>query len=324
MDQTLQERVRRALRIPWVGPLLALIAVYLLFVALRPDTFTRTSNLVTMARQTVVVGIATVGMTLVIVQGGIDLSVGSSVALTSVITAKLLLNGHSPALACTVGILAATVCGAINGALIARGKLLAFIVTLGTMSALRGAAKGLANEQKIDAPARGLDALLAPLPPSRAWMLVPPGVWIAIAIAILFAWILRSTRFGRHVYAIGSNELTARLCGVRVERVKILVYALAGLLAGVAGVMSFSNLTVGDPTTSVGLELDVIAAVVIGGGSLSGGEGSILGAIFGACLLTVVKTGSTYVGLPNWVQEILTGGIILAAAGLDRLRQRAR
>jgi ribose/xylose/arabinose/galactoside ABC-type transport system permease subunit len=315
-------KLRRALNTPWVGPLLALIAVYVLFVILRPDTFTRTANLVTMARQTVVVGIATVGMTLVIVHGGIDLSVGSSVALTSVVVAKLLQNGHSVVVACAAAILAATVCGAINGALIARAKMLPFIVTLGTMSALRGAAKGLANEQKIDAPPRGLDLLLAPLPPSRAWMLVPPGVWIAIAIAVVFAWVLRATRFGRHVYAVGSNEQTARLCGVRVERVKISVYAIAGLLAGVAGVMSFSNLTVGDPTTAAGLELDVIAAVVIGGGSLSGGEGSILGAVFGACLMTVMKTGSTYVGLPNWVQEILTGGIIIIAVGLDRLRQK--
>ncbi len=315
-------KLRRALNVPWVGPLLALIAVYVLFVVLRPDTFARTANLVTMARQTVVVGVATVGMTLVIVHGGIDLSVGSSVALTSVVVAKLLQGGHSPLTACLAGVLAAGVCGALNGALIARAKMLPFIVTLGTMSALRGAAKGLANEQKIDAPAGGLDALLSPLPPSRAWMLVPPGVWIAIAIAILFAWILRATRFGRHIYAIGSNEQTARLCGVRVERVKVSVYALAGLLAGVSGVMSFSNLTVGDPTTAMGLELDVIAAVVIGGGSLSGGEGSLLGAIFGACLMTVVKTGSTYVGLPNWVQEILTGAIIIVAVGLDRLRQK--
>lgn len=315
-------KLRRALNVPWVGPLLALIAVYVLFVILRPDTFARAANLVTMARQTVVVGIATVGMTLVIVHGGIDLSVGSSVALTSVVVAKLLQNGHSPLTACLAGVLAAGVCGALNGALIARAKMLPFIVTLGTMSALRGAAKGLANEQKIDAPAGGLDALLAPLPPSRAWMLVPPGVWIAIAIAILFAWVLRATRFGRHVYAVGSNEQTARLCGVRIERVKIYVYALAGVLAGLSGVMSFSNLTVGDPTTAMGLELDVIAAVVIGGGSLSGGEGSLLGAIFGACLMTVVKTGSTYVGLPNWVQEILTGAIIIVAVGLDRLRQK--
>jgi ribose/xylose/arabinose/galactoside ABC-type transport system permease subunit len=318
----MNERVRRAVRTPWVGPLLALIAVWIVFAALRPDSFARASTLATMARQTVIVGIATIGMTLIIVQGGIDLSVGSSVALTSVIIAKLLKAGHGPLFSCAVGIAAAAMCGAFNGLLIARGRLLPFIVTLGTMSMLRGGAKGLADEQLIYAPAMGLDSLLKPVPESRAWMLLPSGVWIALGVAAVMAVVLQSTRFGRHVYAVGSNEHTARLCGVRVERVKISVYTIAGALAGLAGVMAFANLTVGDPTTSAGLELDVIAAVVIGGGSLSGGEGSVLGALLGACLMAVLKTGATHVGLPNWVQEIVTGGVIVAAAGLDRLRQR--
>lgn len=318
----MNERVRKALRTPWFGPALALLVAWIVFAALRPDSFMRPHTLVTMARQTVIVGVATIGMTLIIVQGGIDLSVGSSVALTSVIVAKLLKAGHGPLAACAVGIGAAALCGALNGVLIARARLLPFIVTLGTMSMLRGAAKGLADEQKIDAPAMGLDSLLAPVPESRAWMLVPSGVWIALILAGVMAVVLQSTRFGRHVYAVGSNEHTARLCGVRVERVKIIVYTIAGALAGVAGVMAFANLTVGDPTTSAGLELDVIAAVVIGGGSLSGGEGSVLGAVLGACLLAVLKTGATHVGLPNWVQEIVTGAVIVVAAGLDRLRQR--
>ena len=318
----MNERVRKALRTPWIGPVLAVLVAWIVFAALRPDSFARASTLVMMARQSVIVGIATIGMTLIIVQGGIDLSVGSSVALTSVVVAKLLKAGHSPLVACTAGIVAAAMCGALNGVLIARGKLLPFIVTLGTMSMLRGAAKGLADEQKIDAPAHGLDSLLAPVPASRAWMVVPSGVWIALFVARVMALVLHATRFGRHVYAVGSNEHTARLCGVRVERVKIAVYTIAGALAGLAGVMAFANLTVGDPTTSAGLELDVIAAVVIGGGSLSGGEGSVLGALLGACFMAVLKTGATYVGLPNWVQEIVVGAVIIAAAGLDRLRQR--
>jgi ribose transport system permease protein len=314
--------MRGLLSKPWFGPLVALIAVYLLFTALTPDTFARSINLLTMTRQTVVVAIAAVGMTIVMIQGGIDLSVGSSVALTTVVVARLLQSGFGPVSAALAGMAVATATGLLNGVLVARLSLTPFIVTLGTMSIVRGAAKGLASEQKIDADPRGLDELMALLPPERAWMLLPPGVWIALAVALVAAGFVIYTRPGRHIVAIGSNLETARLCGVAVGPLTLLVYALAGLLAGLAGVMEFSTLTVGDPTDSIGLELEVIAAVVIGGGSLSGGQGSIAGALIGALLLTVIETGCTHMGLPNWVQEILTGVIIVVAMGIDRLRQR--
>jgi ribose transport system permease protein len=139
---------------------------------------------------------------------------------------------------------------------------------------------------------------------------------------VLAAILLRSSVFGRYVVATGSNEQTARLCGVPVTRVRILVYTLAGALAGLAGVLEFATLTVGDPTDSIGLELEVIAAVVIGGASLAGGQGSIVGAMIGALLMTEIKTGCTHIGLPNWVQEILTGAIIVAAVAIDRVRKR--
>lgn len=318
----LRARLLALFRQPWVGPLVALVLVYALFAALTPETFARAINLETMARQTVVVAIAAVGMTFVMIEGGIDLSVGSAVALTTVVVARMLQLDVGPAAAVLVGLAVATACGCFNGALVAWLRITPFIVTLGTMSVLRGAAKGLAREQKIDADASGLDELMAVLPPERSWLLLPPGVWVALIIAVLAAGLLLYTRFGRHVVAIGSNELTARLCGVAVRRVTVIVYALAGALAGLAGVMEFATLTVGDPTDSIGLELEVIAAVVIGGGSLSGGQGSIAGSLIGALLMTVIKTGCTHVGVPNWVQEILTGVIIVVAVGLDRLRQR--
>jgi ribose/xylose/arabinose/galactoside ABC-type transport system permease subunit len=154
--------------------------------------------------------------------------------------------------------------------------------------------------------------------------LVPYGVWLALATAVLGALLLGYTRLGRHAVAVGSNELTARLCGVPVTRVRLTIYALGGLLAGVAGVLEFSTLTVGDPTDSMGLELETIAAVVIGGGSLAGGQGSVAGTLIGALLLTVIKAGCTHLGMPNWIQEILTGAIIVVAMTLDRLRQAAR
>jgi ribose transport system permease protein len=312
---------RALLRKPWFGPLIALIVVYLAFLAWTPDTFARPLTLITMARQTVIVGTAAVGMTLVILLGGIDLSIGSLVALTTVVGASALKAGAGPVTAVLLGVGAAAVVGAINGALIAGLDVAPFLVTLGTMSILRGAAKGLAHEQKIDCPTQGLEDLMS-LGPGRQWMIVPPGVWLLMVLAAFAAFVLRYTLLGRHITAVGSSERTARLAGIHVNRIKVATYALAGLVAGIAGVFQLSNLTVGDPTDSVGLELSAIAAVVIGGASLSGGQGSVMGSLLGALLMTVIRTGCLHAGLPNWVQEILTGAIIIVAMGVDRVRRR--
>jgi ribose transport system permease protein len=302
--------------------MVALLCVYTLFAVLRPDTFARSLNLITMARQTVVVGIATAGMTMVIISGGIDLSVGSSVALTTVVIARALNAGASPSVAALSGVAVASLAGALIGAAIGLLRITPFVVTLGAMTILRGAAKGIAHQQKIDADASGLDALLGVLPAERSWMIFPPGVYVLAVVALLSAALLRYTKLGRHIFAIGSNERTARLCGVEVETVKIAVYTISAALAGLAGVMEFATLTVGDPTDSIGLELDVIAAAVIGGASLLGGEGSIPGSLIGAMLMTVIKTGCTHLGLANWVEEVVTGIIIVVAVALDRLRHR--
>jgi ribose/xylose/arabinose/galactoside ABC-type transport system permease subunit len=315
---------RRLLRRPWSGPLVGLVVVYVLFAVASPDTFLGVANLVTMVRQTVVVAIAAVGMTLVIVHGGIDLSVGSAVALTTVVLADRLRAGWPVAGAIVVAVLVPMLSGALVGTIVARARVTPFIVTLASMSVLRGTAKGFAHEQKIDADPHGLDRLLAPVIPGHVPPLFPAGVYFSMLLALLAAFVLRYTVFGRHVFAVGSNERTARLCGVNVSAVRICVYTIAGGLAGLAGVMEFSTLTVGDPTDSIGLELDVIAAVVIGGGSLAGGEGSIAGSLVGALLMTMIKTGATHVGLATWVQEILAGAIILTAVGLDRVRRQRR
>jgi ribose transport system permease protein len=307
----------------WVGPSVALLVLYGIFSVLVPDSFPTSGNLSTMIRQTTVVGIAALGMTMIVILGGIDLSVGSIVAFTTVAVAYLVQAGVAPIGAALGGVLVAAVCGLANGLLITGLRVMPFIVTLGAMGIIRGAAKGLAHEQKIDAPATWLNELIAQLPPGSRWQLVPPGVWLLIVLAVTVGGVLRYTRFGRHIFAIGSNEQTARLCGVHVPRVKTLVYTISAALAGVAGLMQFSRLTVGDPTVAIGLELDVIAAVVIGGGTLSGGEGSILGALVGAMLMTEIKTGCTHLGLSNWVQEIITGVIIIVAVALDRLRHRS-
>jgi len=305
-----------------LGPLLGLALVYLFFVAVGPEAFATTRTLETIARQTAIVGTAALGMTMIIIAGGIDLSVGSIVALSSVVVALALNAGGGPLPAVAGAAAAGAFCGLVNGTLITRLRVAPFIVTLGMLLLVRGAAKGLGKEQKVDAPMTWLVDLLSSLPPDRKWMVVPTGVWLLALLALLTAFVLRYTKLGAHLFAIGSNEETARLCGVAVERVKVIVYTLSGALAGLTGVLQFSRLTVGDPTVAVGLELDVIAAVVIGGGSLSGGEGTVLGTLVGAFIMTVIRTGTAQMGLPNWVQEIVTGVIIVAAVAIDRWRHR--
>ena len=306
-----------------IGPLLGLLFVVGLFSLLRPQTFATLDNAQLILLQTAVVGTAALGMTLIIVSGGIDLSVGSNIALCTVSVALLLAKGVPALLAVVGGILTGALCGLAIGLLITRLKLSPFIVTLGMWGALRGVAKGLANEQTVQAPETGINSLLSSLPPGLGWLLMPAGVWLLLFLGVSVAAMLRYTRFGRHIFAVGSSENTARLCGVNVEMTKLGLYVLAGAFVGLAGLLQFSYLTLGDPTTAAGLELDIIAAVVIGGASLSGGQGSIFGTLVGALIMTCVANGCTKMEMPNWVQEIVTGGIIIAAVALDRFRHRA-
>ena len=305
-----------------LGPMIGLAAVFTLFAILRPETFLTWSNIEVMLLQTAVVGTAALGMTLIIISGGIDLSVGSNIALCTVAVALLLSRGWDWRLAAAGGVGLSALCGVLIGLLVTRLRLMPFIVTLGLWGALRGLAKGLAGETMVVAPDTTLNALLKSLTAGERWMLMPRGVWLMLLLALAAAMMLRYTRFGRHIFAVGSNEQTARLCGVAVGRTKLLVYTLGAALTGVAGVLQFSYLTVGDPTTANGMELNIIAAVVIGGASLSGGQGTIAGSLIGALLMTVVSNGCTKIELANWVEEIVTGGIIILAVALDRLRHR--
>jgi len=315
-----------------LGPVLALLAIYGLFAALVPlgkmdASFLSATNLLTMARQSTIVGTAALGATLIIICAGIDLSVGSAIALTTMVIAALLTRLECSAWTAALGgIGAGIVCGLINGALITSLRVVPFIVTLGTLLAFRGVAKAIGDSKPIYADESALNRLMQLVterdPVWMQRMILPPGVWIFLIVSLLAAGLLRYTRLGRHIFAVGSNEQTARLCGIAVNRLKLYVYGIAGFFAGLAGLMQYSRLTIGDPTVAQGLELDVIAAVVIGGGSLSGGEGSILGTIVGALIMAVIRSGSSILGLDNWVQEILTGTIIVAAVALDRLRHR--
>ncbi|MCE9548150.1 MAG: ABC transporter permease, partial [Planctomycetia bacterium] len=200
-------------------------------------------------------------------------------------------------------------------------------VTLGTMLVFRGLAHAIANQQKIPVPREkvpGWMANLLTLPPPRSWHLISNGAWMVVILGIIVALVLRYTVFGRYVYAIGSNEATARLCGVNVPLMKIAVYAVGGLFMALAGILDFNDLGLqGDPTGGDAMELKVIAAVVIGGGSLSGGRGSILGAIIGALTMTMLTSGCNYANVSDPIQKIVIGGIIIAAVAIDQFTHRS-
>lgn len=310
-----------------LGPFLGLLFVFIIFIFIAPSAFISGYNLKTIITQTVIVGIGALGMTFVIISGGIDLSVGSIISLITIVTAHMLIflggeGGIIPFVAAFIAVCVGALVGFINGVLTATLRIVPFIVTLGMMQIARGLAKWFAKEQTVHAPETWLNQMMN-VDPEPGWLIFAPGVWIMIFLTVVVFLVLKYTVFGRYVFALGSNEQAARLCGIRIHFNRILIYTLCGALTGIAGVMQFSNLTVGDPTAAVGLELDIIAAVVIGGGSLSGGEGSALGSIIGALMMAILRNGCNLVGIPNYVQNILIGSIIIGAVAIDRLKHRS-
>jgi ribose transport system permease protein len=362
-----------------LGPFLALGLVVAFFgIADRfqadGGAFLSQRNVRALSVQTATVAVAALGMTAIIIAGGIDLSAGTALSLCACVLAwslrsdignpelftrnmaelagrndangggfdagesnpdsergdgrdgKLTISKWTPPLAIVLCILAGCACGLINGALISFLRVVPFIVTLGTMTIYLGVAKWLSDNTTIRPDkATQVPAWLANFSSIRTdalWFGFPAGVWLALVLAAALSLVLRYTVFSRYVFALGSNELTARLCGISVQKNKIAVYTLAGLFIGIAGIYQFARLSVGNATSGVGLELNIIAAVVIGGGSLSGGRGSVLGTLTGAAIMAVITSGCTQLGLDNEVQDMILGIVIIAAVTLDQYRQR--
>jgi ribose/xylose/arabinose/galactoside ABC-type transport system permease subunit len=315
--------------IKMLGPLFGIFLVYIIFLSTAPDAFHSIYNSKTILTQTVIIAVGAMGMTLVIISGGIDLSVGSLIALGTVVTALVLkkYGGGDPGvfLPIVAGFAAVVVCafcGLLSGSIVSWFRIVPFIVTLGVMQIARGVAKGIADQKTVLPPKSWLDDVMVVEPQVGVWHSIAPGVWVAlVTLAVVFV-LLKYTVFGRHIYAIGSNEDAARLCGINVNQKRIAIYSLCGGLTGMASVLQFSNLTLGDPTAAVGMELDIIAAVVIGGGSLNGGEGSVTGSVAGALIMAILRNGCVMIGIPNYVQNVVIGSIIILAVGLDGFRHR--
>ncbi len=326
-----------------VGPLFALVLVIVVFGAAdrwkngHDSQFLTAGNARTVSAPVATVFVAALGMTVVIIAGGIDLSAGTAQSLAATVLAWGLMQSslaaRNPwaAIALTLG--TGIACGFVNGAVVGWLRVVPFIVTLGTMRVYLGFGNALAHETTLRPEVASqvpiwlqhwlsvrAEALYCPVPWFRSWLSFPLGVWIAAVLAIVTACVLRLTVFGRHVFALGSNETAARLCGINVIGMKIAVYSLAGLFFGIAGLYQFSRLSVGQPTSGLGVELRVIAAVVIGGASLNGGRGSILGTLAGAAIMGVIDSGCTQLGLSNPVQDIVLGVVIVAAVIVDQIR----
>jgi len=298
--------------------LLFVILIVGLALTLATDTFLSLANLTNVARQVSINGILAVGVTFVLLTAGVDLSLGSVVALSGVACATFAHPGeHAVVVPIAVGLLTGAACGLVNGVLVTRGGVAPFIVTLGMMTVARGLALIFSGGR----PVANLSSELTALAGDFRGVPVPVLCFAGVAFAAWF--FLRDFRLGRHVYAVGGNEQAARAAGVPVERVKLFAYGVCGLLTGLAGVVLAARITTGQPNAGQAYELDAIAAVVIGGTSLAGGVGTIAGTLLGVLLIGVINNGLDLTGVSSYYQAVIKGVIIVGAVWLDRRQARS-
>ncbi|HTF46013.1 MAG TPA: ABC transporter permease [Pseudonocardia sp.] len=300
--------------------LAAVLVVIVLFLAWQSPNFLTSANLVVVSRQIALALFISIGMTFVILSGAIDLSVGSVVALVSVTVGQLMVTaGLQPVLATVLALVAGALVGVFNGAVVAYTRIPSFVVTLGMLAMASGLALGMTQGQTISGFPAGFLAI-----GQGSTLGVPNPVWLAALAAIVAHVVLARTTFGRHVYLLGSNEQAALLSGISVRRTKIVIFTIASTLAACAAIVETARLTVGQPSAGAGYELAAIGAVVIGGASLFGGEGSILGTVLGTTLLGLILNGLILLGISAYWQQVFSGAVIILAVGLNFWRQRQR
>lgn len=315
-----QAKEKRRFDFAWwwdrVGILMVLVLLLLLMSIFAPN-FNRVDNLLNIARSISVNAILAAGLTFVILTGGIDLSVGSIVAVSGVVAVIAAIAGVPASVAVIIGMAVGGACGLVNGVLTAYLALAPFIVTLGTMTFLRGLAYTITNGQPIVSSDLNFKDL------GNGYLLGIPVPVIAMLGVFVVAWfVLERTRYGRHVYAVGGNLQAARLAGVQVNRILLSVYVIAGICAGLAGVIFAARVISAQPTAGTGYELDAIAAVVLGGTSLAGGRGRIIGTLIGAIILGVLTTGLILLNVQFFTQLLIKGVVIILAVAIDSLKQR--
>jgi ribose transport system permease protein len=297
-------------------PFLSLIALFVGLSISSPPFLTAT-NLSSVVRQTAVINIMALGMTLIIVAGGIDLSVGAILAFAGLIGTKIMEQHGAIAAGILAGIAAGFLWGLVNGLLTERLKINPFIVTLGTLGIIRGLALLYSGGLPVVGLPRGFSFL-----GEGAVLGLPFVLYLLVFCAMLTHFLLQYTKLGRYAYAIGSNREAAVYAGIPVSFHTVAVYAISGALTGLAGMIEASRLMTGQPTAGQGYELQVIAAVVIGGGSLSGGEGSVIGTLIGAFIMGLLANGCDLLGISPYIQQAVIGAVIILAVTLDEVRKR--
>lgn len=297
-------------------PFLTLVALFV-FLSVRSPYFLDATNLSSVVRQTAVINVMALGMTMIIITGGIDLSVGSILAMGGLLGTMSMEKGAPIAVGVLIGVAAGTFWGFVNGLLTTSLKINPFIVTLGTLGIVRGLALIVSGGLPVHQVPAGFSYL------GEGTLLGLPFVlWLLALCALVVHVILEHTRLGRYAFAIGSNHEAAVYAGVSVGFVTTAVYTIAGMLTGLAGMIEASRLMTGQPTAGQGYELQAIAAVVIGGGSLRGGEGTVTGTLIGAFIMGLLANGSDLLGITPYVQQAIIGAVIIAAVALDELRKR--
>ncbi|MCC6366895.1 MAG: ABC transporter permease [Bryobacterales bacterium] len=298
-------------------PFVTLIALFVGLSIASPDHFLTKTNLSSVVRQTAVINLMALGMTLVIVAGGIDLSVGSILAMGGLLGTMAMSKGNPIWLGVVIGILTGGACGLVNGALTTRLKINPFIVTLGTLGIIRGVTLIISNGLPVHEIPQAFSYL------GEGNLLgVPFVLWVLVACAVAVHIVLEHTRLGRYTFSIGSNEAAAFYAGIPVSFHTTAVYAICGALTGLGGMIEASRLMTGQPTAGQGYELQAIAAVVIGGGSLRGGEGSVVGTLIGALIMGLLANGSDLLGISPYVQQAIIGAVIILAVSFDELGKR--